>query len=68
MDPTAIFAFGTELLKLINNNSTNKSAAQVKAEGLFALTLAKPWFEWALNDEQKKALAQLEAALQPTAK
>ena len=66
MDPTAIFSLITEALKLINNTQAGKPPAQIKAEALFWLLIAKPLIYWALNKDQKAAFDKIEAALQPT--
>lgn len=63
MDPTAIIALATEIMKFINNNQGAKTTAQVKAESLFWLELIKPLIYLLLTDDQKKAFDQLEAAL-----
>ena len=59
-------ALATEALRLINNTQAGKSGAQIKAESLFWLEIAKPLILPLLNDDQSKAFLAIEAALQPT--
>lgn len=59
MDPTAIFAFGTELLKAFNAAQANKPPDQVRAEAILTWGIVKAILKPFLTTEQKK---ELEAA------
>jgi hypothetical protein len=57
MDPTAVFAFLTELTKLMNTIQTNKPPDQVKTESLFVWGIVSKILKVFLSADQKKQLA-----------